>query len=136
MMHPPLQKAQLIEYLAQGCKHPTHWRIGTEHEKFLLHSKTLKRFPYEGKTSIRAALEALQPYGWKPVLENDQVIALKMPNRRESITIEPGGQFELSGAPLATLHNTKEELDDHLTQIDSIAKSLGGVILPMGADPL
>jgi glutamate--cysteine ligase len=136
MTHPPLQKAQLIEYLAGGCKPPTHWRIGTEHEKFLLHSKTLKRFPYDGKTSIRAALEALQPYGWDPVLENDQVIALKTPHRRESITIEPGGQFELSGAPLATLHHTKAELDAHLTQIGNVTKSLDGVILPMGADPL
>lgn len=136
MTHPPLDKAQLIEYLAGGCKPPARWRIGTEHEKFLLQSKTLRRFPYDAKTSIRAILEALQSYGWEPVLENDQVIALKMPHHRKSITLEPGGQFELSGAPLATLHDTKQELDAHLIQIGSVAKSLGGIILPMGADPL
>lgn len=136
MKHPPLDKTQLIEYLAQGCKPPTHWRIGTEHEKFLLQSKTLRRFPYDAKTSIRATLEALESYGWEPVLENDQVIALKMPHHKGSITLEPGGQFELSGAPVPTLHHTKAELDEHLAQVGSVVKSLGGVILPMGADPL
>jgi glutamate--cysteine ligase len=136
MTHPPLDKNQLVEYLAAGCKSPAHWRIGTEHEIFLLESETLKRFPYEGKTSIHAILDTLQLYGWEPILENGYVIALKMPHRRGSITLEPGGQFELSGAPLTTLHRTKAELESHLAQIGSIAKTMEGVILPVGADPL
>ncbi len=137
MTHPFLDKTQLIAYLAAGCKPPTRWRIGTEHEKFLLQSTTLKRFPYEGKTSIRATLEALQAYGWEPVLENGHVIALKTPHYRHgSITLEPGGQLELSGAPLPTLHDTQAEFETHLTQIGSVAATLGGVLLPMGVDPL
>lgn len=134
--HTPLNKTQLVEYLAAGCKSPTQWRIGTEHEKFLLEATTLKRFPYEGKTSIRTILEALQSYGWEPVLENDHPIALKMPNSEGSITLEPGGQLELSGAQLETLHDTKAELEAHLSQIETVITPLGGGILPEGTDPL
>lgn len=128
-------KKQLVDYLAKGCKHPSNWRIGTEHEKFLLLSDTLKRFPYEGKSSIRMVLEGLQAYGWQPVLEQDKIIALKMPETRVSITLEPGGQLELSGAPLATLHDTKEELNLHLAQVASIVTPMGGLMVPLGTDP-
>lgn len=129
-------KAQLIDYLAKGCKPSSRWRIGTEHEQFLLESATLKRFSYEGVTGIRAVLEALQAYGWEPVLEQSQPIALKMPNRQASITLEPGGQFELSGAPLATLHETKAELDNHSRQVEATLVPMSGVLLPLGTDPL
>lgn len=136
MTHPPLDKTQLIEYFAASCKPPARWRIGTEHENFLLQSATLKRFPYEGEAGIRATLNTLQSCRWEPVLENGHVIALKMPHHSESITLEPGGQFELSGAPLATLHDTKGEIEAHLAQVGSIVKKLGGAILSMGTDPL
>jgi glutamate--cysteine ligase len=128
-------KKQLIEYLENGCKSPSQWRIGTEHEKFLLLSDTLKRFPYEGKSSIHMVLEGLQAYGWEPVLEQDRIIALKMPDKRISVTLEPGGQLELSGAPLATLHDTKEELDLHLAQVANIVTPMGGLMVPLGTDP-
>ncbi len=136
MTHPPLQKVHLIEYLAAGCKPPSRWHIGTEHEQFLLKSDTLNRFPYEGKIGIRAVLEALQPYGWEPVYEQDKIIALKMPHQQASITLEPGGQLELSGAPLPTLHDTKAELDAYQAQVGSILKAMGGEKVPMGTDPL
>ena len=135
-MTPVTHKKQLIDYLAAGCKPPSRWRIGTEHEQFLLKSDTLKRFPYEGGSGIQAVLEALQAYGWEPVREQNQVIALKMPHRRAFITLEPGGQFELSGAPLATLHDTKAELDAHKNQVGEILTAIGGVLLPLGTDPL
>jgi glutamate--cysteine ligase len=129
-------KSQLIEYLRKGCKPPTEWRIGTEHEKFLLQKDTFKRFPYGGEVSISRIFKELKEHGWQPVLEKDQIIALKMPHQRVAITLEPGGQFELSGAPVATLHDTKLELETHLTLIRNILNSLGGVILPVGTDPL
>jgi len=129
-------KAQLIDYFTKGCKPPSRWRIGTEHEQFLLESTTLKRFPYEGKTGIRALLEALQAYGWEPVFEQNQPIALKMPHRQPFLTLEPGGQFELSGAPLATLHDTKAELDAHRDQVEATLAPMGGFLLSLGTDPL
>lgn len=136
MTYPLTQKSQLIEYLSAGCKPSSDWRIGTEHEKFLFMSDSLKRFPYEGTTSIRSVLEALQKHGWEPVFEQGHVIALNKPQGRVSITIEPGGQLELSGAPLANLHETKAELDIHLAQVKAIVTSMGGIMLPMGTDPL
>jgi glutamate--cysteine ligase len=136
MNPPPLDKNQLIEYLASGCKQPQDWRIGTESEKLLLSSSSLQRFPYEGKASIQAVFKALQNFGWEPVYEQDFIIALQKPTQKSSITLEPGGQFELSGAPVKTLHDTKLEVDIHLKQIKEIVTDLGGVILAMGCDPL
>jgi len=70
------------------------------------------------------------------VFEQENIIALNMPHKGVSITLEPGGQFELSGAPLETLHETKAELDAHFTQIGAIVTSMGGVVIPLGTDPL
>lgn len=81
-------------------------------------------------------LEALQPYGWEPIYEQDKIIALKMPHQRASITLEPGGQLELSGAPLPTLHDTKAELDAYQAQVGTILKAMGGEMVPIGTDPL
>lgn len=131
-----LSKAQLADYLAAGCKPPSEWRIGTEHEQFLVKADTLKRFPYEGKGGVQAVLEALQDDGWEPVQEGNQTIGLKNSNQRQAITLEPGGQFELSGAPLATLHETKAELHAHHARVGEVVTDLGGTLLPLGADPL
>lgn len=136
MTTPLTNKAQLIDYFMKGCKPPSGWRIGTEHEKFLLINEDFKRFPYEGTVSIRRVFEELHDLGWEPIFEGSNPIALKKSNQRASITLEPGGQFEYSGAPLATLHETKEELEAHLHLISDIIHKIGGRILPMGADPL
>lgn len=136
MTHPINHKSQLIEFLAAGCKSPIDWRIGTEHEKFLLFSAHLKRFPYEGDIGIQTIFNSLQSHGWDPIHENGNVIALKKPEYKVSITIEPGGQFELSGAPLSNIHETKVELDTHMNEIKTLITSLGGVVLSMGTDPL
>ena len=111
-------KAQLVEYLAEGCKPPEDWHIGTEHEKFPFLTDTLEPVPYDGPRSIRALLEGMaERFGWKPVLENGNIIALSDPNGLGSISLEPGGQFELSGAPLKTLHETCDEVHLHLEQV-------------------
>ncbi len=93
-------KTQLIASLSNGCKPKHDWRIGTEHEKFPFLTDTLGPVPYDGPRSIKALLEGLaKRFGWKPVLENGNIIALTDPQGLGNISLEPGGQFELSGAP-------------------------------------
>ena len=89
-------------WIAAGEKPENEWRIGTEHEKFVFHTDTLTPVPYEGERSIRALMEALiARFGWEPILEGDKIIALKRAEGElgGNISLEPGGQFELSGAP-------------------------------------
>ena len=92
-------RRQLIEYFAAGNKPRSQWRLGTEHEKFGYHTATLKPLAYDGADGIRAMLEGLTRFGWEPVIEGNNPIALL--RGKASITLEPGGQFELSGKPLA-----------------------------------
>jgi len=124
---------QLVEYLEAGCKPPERWRIGTEHEKFVFRRSDLRRVPYEGPDGIRALLEGLQRFGWTPVLENGNPIALAQGNC--AISLEPGGQFELSGAPLDTLHQTCAEVHEHLRQVKQVADELKIGLIGLGFDP-
>lgn len=125
--------AQLVEYLASGCKAPEQWRIGTEHEKFGFRRKDLSPLEYEAPDGIRAMLEGLSELGWKASKENGKTIALYRDNC--SITLEPGGQLELSGAPLENIHQTCKEVNDHLAQVKSVADPLGVGFLGMGFHP-
>ena len=132
---PVERKAQLVDYLAEGCKPATAWRIGTEHEKFGFTHDDLRPLPYDGPRGIRALLDGLAArFGWQPVLEQGQPIALV--KDRCSITLEPGGQFELSGAPLETLHQTCCEVHTHLDEVKKIAEPLGIGMLGLGFQPL
>src|SRR6185312_4063117 len=95
----PIQnRRQLIEYFAAGNKPRSAWRMGTEHEKFGFHAASLKPLAYDGPDGIRAMLEGMTRFGWEPVVEGNNTIALQ--RGKASVTLEPGGQFELSGAPL------------------------------------
>ena len=94
-------KDQLVEFLVDGCKPPEDWRIGTEHEKFAFDPETSRTLAYEGTSGVREILERMCRFGWEPVLENGNPIGLKKPDN-SSISLEPGGQIELSGAPLET----------------------------------
>ncbi len=130
-------KAQLIEELSSGSKPKDQWRIGTEHEKFPFLTDTLGPVPYDGPRSIRALLEGLRDrFGWEGVYEGDNIIALSDPNGLGNISLEPGGQFELSGAPLNTVHDTCEEVHEHLTQVREIGDRLGIGFLGLGASPV
>jgi glutamate--cysteine ligase len=130
-------KAQLIEELASGSKPKSAWKIGTEHEKFPFLTDTLKPVPYQGPRSIKALLDGLKDrYGWTGVYEGDNIIALSDPNGLGNVSLEPGGQFELSGAPLDTVHETCEEVHEHLTQVREIGDKLGIGFLGLGASPL
>ncbi len=131
---PIADKRQLVEYLETGSKPPSAWRIGTEHEKFVFRRSDLRRVPYDGPDGIAALLRGMARFGWKPVIENGNIIALSN-DPRCSITLEPGGQFELSGAPLETLHQTCDEVHEHLRQVREVCDELGLGMIGLGFDP-
>ena len=131
---PITSKRELIEYLEVGCKTETEWRIGTEHEKFVFQKDTYFPAPYEGSWGIRALLEGLQRFDWEPILEDGNPIALKHQNGC-SITLEPGGQVELAGAPLENIHQTCSEVHSHLNQVKEIASELGVGLIGIGFNP-
>lgn len=125
---------ELAEYMAEGCKPKEDWRIGTEHEKFGYCKDTLLPLPYEGKRSIHAVLEGLRDrFGWAPVTEGGNLLGLE--KNGANISLEPGGQVELSGAPLETIHQTCDEVNDHLREVKSVADELGVRFIGLGAAP-
>jgi glutamate--cysteine ligase len=128
-------KAQLAEYLAAGCKPKDQWRIGTEHEKFGYCRDTLNPLPYDGPRSIRAVLEGLRDrFGWAPVLEAGHIIGLEKDGA--NVSLEPGGQLELSGAPLENIHQTCDEVNIHLREVRSVAEEIGVEFIGLGAAPV
>lgn len=126
-------KAQLVDYLAAGSKPVEDWRIGTEHEKFAFRLSDLKPLPYDGPDGIRAVLEGLAGCGWERVEENGNLIALT--RGKASVTLEPGGQVELSGAPLRSIHDTCAEVADHLAQVKRVGEQLGIGMIGLGFQP-
>jgi glutamate--cysteine ligase len=130
----PLADADLAAYLASGCKPPEAWRVGAEHEKFGFRHGSYEPVAYDGSAGIRAMLEGLQRFGWAPVFEGDHVIALERGGA--SISLEPGGQFELSGAPLEDMHQICEETGRHLIEVKAVADELRLGFLGLGFSPL
>jgi glutamate--cysteine ligase len=130
---PITSKAQLVEYFSSGSKPKSAWRIGTEHEKFVFDTKTLKPIPYEGPNGIGAILNGLTRFGWETIEENGKVIALSKDGC--SVSLEPGGQFELSGAPVESIHQTCAEVGNHLSQVKALGQELGVGFLGMGFRP-
>jgi len=126
---------QLAEYLADGCKPRDDWRIGTEHEKFGYCKDTLKPLPYEGERSILAVLEGLRDHhGWAPLSEGGKLIGLEKDGA--NVSLEPGGQLELSGAPLETIHETCDEVNAHLADVKDISDKIGVGWIGLGAAPV
>ncbi|MBM3545797.1 MAG: glutamate--cysteine ligase [Alphaproteobacteria bacterium] len=130
---PITSKRQLIEYIEKGNKPKDAWRIGTEHEKFAYRRSDLKPLPYDGPDGIGAILEGMTRFGWERVQENGKTIALS--KDAGAITLEPGGQFELSGAPLKTIHQTCDEVNEHLDQVREIDNELGTAMMGLGFNP-
>jgi glutamate--cysteine ligase len=132
---PVENRRQLIEYIERGAKSRDLWRIGTEHEKLAFRLKDLRPLPYDdgGPATIRSLLLGLQRLGWQPVEENGAVIALTYES--EAISLEPGGQFELAGAPRETLHQTCDEVHTHLAQVKTLGEELGIGMLGLGFQP-
>jgi len=126
--------ADLVSYFEAGNKPRDQWRIGAEHEKFAFHLDTLRRPTYEGPDGIEAMLVGLERFGWKPYYENGKIIALL--KNGASVTLEPGGQFELSGAPLETIHDICDETGRHLEEVKAVASELGLGFIGVGFSPL
>lgn len=124
---------QLVSHLEQGCKEKQDWSIGTENEQFIFQLPELTRAPYGGPRGIEALLNAFQQDGWEPITEGENVIALK--NKGANISIEPAGQFELSGAKLRTLHESLSELQTYHSQLYGHLKVLNLGLLSQGLDP-
>ncbi|OAN73230.1 glutamate--cysteine ligase [Rhodobacteraceae bacterium EhC02] len=127
--------SQLAEYLASGCKPKADWRIGTEHEKFGYCKDSLLPIPYEGPRSVRAVLEGLRDaHGWAPVEEAGKLIGLVKDGA--NVSLEPGGQLELSGAALDTIHETCDEVNQHLREVKDVADKVGVGFIGLGAAPI
>ncbi|WP_434617947.1 glutamate--cysteine ligase [Azospirillum sp. B2RO_4] len=130
---PITDRRQLAAYLESGCKPAPDWRIGTEHEKFAYRTSDLRPLPYDGPDGIRELLTRMTRFGWQPVEEKGNIIALVQD--KANITLEPGGQVELSGAPLETLHQTCAEVHRHLRQVKEIGSELGIAMMGLGFQP-
>ena len=127
-------KADMVQTLQKGEKSKDQWRIGTEHEKFAFTREDLRPLPFEGERSISTLLESLSQLGWSRLEEDDNLFALT--KNGANITLEPGGQFELSGAPLQNLHQTCCEIHDHLQEVKQVADPLNIGFIGVGSQPL
>ncbi|MGL4242175.1 MAG: glutamate--cysteine ligase [Beijerinckiaceae bacterium] len=130
-------KDELIAWIAKGEKPSAKFRIGTEHEKVPFYPEGLRPVPYEGPRGIRKLLDGMEGLlGWEPIMEGDHPIGLADVTGGGAISLEPGGQFELSGAPVETLHETQTETIAHLMQVNQVAQPLGMRFLTLGMSPL
>ena len=132
-MQQPLSLEQLSHTFRKGCKPRNAWRIGTEHEKFGFHINTLKPLAYAEPSGVAQVLQGLSQFGWQAIYENNNPIALT--KNGASITLEPGGQLELSGAPLSSIHDTYIETKTHFDELHIINQSLNIDFLCAGFQP-
>ena len=135
-MTPIETRAELVAWFEAGIKPSSEFRLGTEHEKFAFTVADRRPVPYEGTSSIRSLLEGMQrAMDWEPILEAGNIIGLFDAKGGGAISLEPGGQFELSGAPVETVHETCAELKEHLARLKEIAAPLGIGFLGLGMTP-
>jgi glutamate--cysteine ligase len=129
----PLTFEDLVAWFDEGSKPKDQWRVGAEHEKFVFRLGSHEPVPYE-PNGIKALLDGLTRFGWAPVMESGNVIALE--RGKANVSLEPGGQFELSGAPLETIHDICEETGQHLQEVKVVADELGIGFLGLGFSPI
>ena len=135
-MTPIETREDLVAWFEAGSKPRSRFRIGTEHEKFVFTVDGHNPVPYEGRRGICALLEGMQHLlGWEPIVEAGNIIGLFDVTGGGAISLEPGGQFELSGAPVETVHQTCSELMAHLAQVKEVARPLGIGFLGLGMTP-
>ena len=135
---PPIEsRADLIEAMARGGKPRTEWRVGTEHEKHVYRKAPLAPVPYEGEDGVHALLAGIERRtGWDPFFDKENPIGLRNLGAVGGISLEPGGQFELSGAPHRTVHAAAAELSSHLDDCHAVGNALGIHFLGLGVTPL
>ncbi len=126
-----LNKKDLIDWFVKGCKSEESFKIGTEHEKFVYKTSNLSPVTYDEESGICNILKSLTRFGWQEVKEGNNLIALK--KDEQSITLEPGGQLELSGAPLDNIHKTCREVYEHLEQVKEVGNELNVGFLGIGS---
>jgi glutamate--cysteine ligase len=135
-MTPIETRDELVAWFEKGIKPKSQFRVGTEHEKFAFTIKDRRPVPYAGPRGIRALLDGMQGLlGWEPIMEGENIIGMFDVTGGGAISLEPGGQFELSGAPLETVHQTHSELMAHLAQVREVAAPLGIGFLGIGMTP-
>jgi glutamate--cysteine ligase len=135
-MTPVETRDDLVAWFEAGIKPKSEFHIGTEHEKFPFGVGDHRPIPYEGRRSIRALLEGIQHLlRWEPIMEAGNIIGLFDAAGGGAITLEPGGQFELAGAPVETVHQTASELAAHLAHLNKVAAPLGIGFLGLGMTP-
>jgi glutamate--cysteine ligase len=135
---PPIEsRADLIEAMARGARPKSEWRVGTEHEKHVFHTDPIRPVAYDGEQGIKRLLEGLAvETGWTPFYDGDNPIGLRNDLSAGGISLEPGGQFELSGAPLETAHGTAAEYEAHMAASKKVAAPLDIHFLGLGTTPL
>ena len=132
---PKLEYSDLLKWFNQGEKPSKNWKIGTEHEKFVFYTNNFKRVSYLGASGISELLNALAiKNNWVKIIENNNTIGLK-DDTGASISLEPGGQLELSGTPLENLHQTCKETGQHLKIMKEVMSGLGLSMVGVGYDP-
>ena len=135
-MTPIETRDELVAWFEAGNKPKAQFRVGTEHEKFPFTVEGHRPVPYAGPRGIRALLEGMHDLlGWEPIMEGDNIIGMFDVTGGGAISLEPGGQFELSGAPVENIHQTASELMAHLAQVREVAKPLGIGFLGLGMTP-
>src|SRR5690349_22962825 len=135
-MTPIETRDELVAWLEAGCKPKSQFRVGTEHEKFAFTVDAHQPVPYAGRRSNHSLLDGMRNLlGWEPIMEGNNIIGMFDVTGGGAISLEPGGQFELSGAPLDNVHQTAAELMAHLAQVREVAKPLGIGFLGIGMTP-
>ena len=124
-------KESIINYFKSGIKNKKNFKIGVEHEKFLFDNQNNKRINY---SRIKEMFSALMEFGWKPILEKDNIIGLNKGGK--NITLEPGNQIELSGEKLNHIHEACAESQDYLFELRQVTKKLDISIVSAGFDPI
>jgi glutamate--cysteine ligase len=137
--HSPLieSRTDLIEVMSRGCKPESEWRIGTEHEKHVFHTNPIRPVAYEGPNGIKALLDGVQAAtGWEPFYDGENPIGLRNKEVAGGISLEPGGQFELSGSPQIDIHGTAAEMAEHMRVTKAVAGPLDINFLSLGVTPV
>ncbi|SVC18648.1 uncharacterized protein METZ01_LOCUS271502, partial [marine metagenome] len=130
-----INKDNLVNYFFEGIKPIDQLKIGVEHEKFILNKDTLKPLTYDESGGIKDIFKCLIKLGWSPINEENSETIIALHRNSEYITLEPGGQIELSGAQLKNIHQTCSETTNHLNELKTLSKQFNFILLGMGVEP-